>query len=456
MTEALFTQFAALLAAALLMPAFVFLAYGVNHRNMTFWWVIAAAYLAIFGGSVLSAMRSTLPELVYGLGTNVLVGLGYFLCLRAIRMIKGCWQFAKVDAAVTAAYLVALVLVIAGPNGYEHRIIVVSGFIAVMSFIALLIALDGRSRLSVLGDAAIILFALGNSSVSALRAASAAFSETTPWLSLALWDKAFFVWSIGAVFCFAIGFFISGTAVIASETRAKLDREQRLTSALNEALEGQRDLQKLLLHELKRPINAISTAVEMLRAQAGQVAEEDLKRLARLTRAANGYLEGISGFEVVNALLETPAFAIVPVPLIAEDVSKKWGVWVGVDPYAADRAVCADPLLLDIALGNIIENARKFARNQQNVSLHVGLENGLVTFDVADDGPGVSESERERVFRKFYKVGGGSRNALQGCGLGLYVVRRIALSHSGTALVLCQRPSTIRFALPAVDPGGLE
>ncbi|MNC90154.1 Swarming motility regulation sensor protein RssA [compost metagenome] len=51
---------------------------------------------------------------------------------------------------------------------------------------------------------------------------------------------------------------------------------------------------------------------------------------------------------------------------------------------------------------------------------------------VEDNGPGIPESERERVFERFYRVPG---SGADGCGLGLSIVREIALSHGGQASV---------------------
>lgn len=104
MTETLFTQFAALLAAALLIPSFVFLAYGVNHRNMSFWWTAAMAYFLLFFGSTVAAIRLSLPNPFVIVLANTLIGMGYFLCLRAVRMLKSYWMLCSVDLIVTGLF----------------------------------------------------------------------------------------------------------------------------------------------------------------------------------------------------------------------------------------------------------------------------------------------------------------------------------------------------------------
>lgn len=451
MTEPLYVQFAALLAAAVLIPAFVFLAHGLHHRNMRFWWVSAASYSALFIGSSLGAMRAIVPETVTILVSNTLIGIGYFLCLRALRMIKGEWRVNRLDAVLTLTFLASFGGVFAFWNSYEHRVALVSLHIAVISLMALAIALSSKGRISLMGDLTLAFFGIGNVVFASARSLSAQLVAPPTALNLAVWDQIFFVWSIAAVFCFAIGFFINGTAAITRETREHLAHEQSLTSALSDALEGQRNLQKLMLHELKRPLNAISSTVQTPVAPDVASLKQERDRLRQLSQEANTYLESISAFEEMNALLDAPDRVAIAVADFGNDIANKWGVAVDLRPEAAGLRVWADELLLHIALGNIIENARKFGRQPQNTRLRIGAEGTLVTFDVMDDGPGIPAPEQQKVFGKFYKIGISSGNALKGCGLGLYLAHQIAKAHGGSARVLSQTPSTLRFAIPVLD-----
>lgn len=455
MTEPLYVKFAALLAAAMLIPAFVFLAHGLNHRNMRFWWVSAASYSALFIGSSLGAMRAIVPETVAILVSNTLIGIGYFLCLRALRMIKGEWRLNRLDAVLTLTFLVSFGGVFAFWNSYEHRVALVSSHIAVISLMALTIALSPKGRISLMGDLTLAFFGIGNVFFASARSLSAQQVAPPTALSLAVWDQIFFVWSIAAVFCFAIGFFINGTAAITRETRERLAREQNLTSALSDALEGQRNLQKLMLHELKRPLNAISSTMQAPVAPDVPSLKRERDRLRQLSREANAYLEGISAFDEMNALLEAPDRIAIAVAEFGKDIATKWGVTVDLRPEAVGLHVRADALLLHIALGNLIENARKFGQQAQDAHLIIGRDRAEVTFDVIDDGPGIPAPEQQKVFGKFYKIGNSSGNALKGCGLGLYLVSQIATAHGGSARVLSQSPSTLRVAIPVSDEARL-
>lgn len=451
MTEAIFSQFAALLAAALLIPSFIFLAYGVNHRHMRFWWTAALAYFLIFFGSLLAATRSYLPELVVVVLANALIGLGYYWSLRAVRMVKSCWTLPHFDLYLTALYLVALVLVVGFSNTYPARVALISAFILVVSITASVVTFRCSTRVSILGDVALIIFGIGNSTFSLMRGTTALLDIPNGLLSFGLWDQVFFIWSIAAVFCFAIGLFLNGTALISAETHRALEKERSLTEALTEALESQRNLQKLILHELKRPLNNLSTAIERARKSEDAMPQDDIARLHDLTKVANTYLHDIAEYEDIHALFDQPNLTQVKVSRLIDDIRRKWSVPVEPQGDVESATLSVDLLLFDVAIGNLIENAQKFGRSKAGVAVTVQARSGYVIFNVADDGDGIPSREAKKVFQQFYKSDQTGANAVLGCGLGLYVVHRIAMAHGGSSRVASQKPSVLRLSFPLLS-----
>jgi signal transduction histidine kinase len=454
MTEALFSQFAALLAAALLIPGFIFLAYGANHQNMPFWWMAAISYLLIFLGSTIVAVRILLPELVPSLLANILFGMGYALCLRSIRMLKNYWVLYHGDLIVTGIFFASLILVITFNNTYPARVALISPFMTVISIGVFWVVVRSSTQASRLGDVAFLVFATGNALFSTLRGTTALLGRQEYILSFALWDKVFFIWTISAVFCFAIGVFLNGTALISEETRRALIKERVLTEALTEALEGRRNLQKLILHELKRPLNSVATAVNLSRRGRTGMSAKEVEHVHQLTCLANEYLQGIGDYEDMEALFSNPTLTEVQVSTLVGDIRNKWLINIHASEEALGAYLTVDLLLFDIAIGNLIENARKFGTTAENVEVKVHANETDITFDVTDDGPGIPSSQAERVFRQFYKINNHTSNATTGCGLGLYVVRRIAEAHNGTCQVVCENPSTLRVSFPIFHERG--
>jgi signal transduction histidine kinase len=80
---------------------------------------------------------------------------------------------------------------------------------------------------------------------------------------------------------------------------------------------------------------------------------------------------------------------------------------------------------------NLLDNAQRHAPGSP-VEITVGRRGGQALLTVADRGPGVPESERERIFEPFYRVSEAQRQA-DGTGLGLALVRQIARRHGGEA-----------------------
>jgi two-component system sensor histidine kinase TctE len=91
-----------------------------------------------------------------------------------------------------------------------------------------------------------------------------------------------------------------------------------------------------------------------------------------------------------------------------------------------------DALMLREMLNNLLDNAVRYTKPGGQVTVRVDHEGTSTVLSVEDNGPGIPESERERVFERFHRVLG---SGADGCGLGLSIVREIALSHGGRASV---------------------
>lgn len=284
-------------------------------------------------------------------------------------------------------------------------------------------------------------------SAAFLRSIGALNLEPLNFISLEFWDPIFFVWSIGAAFCFAIGFFISGTAVISENRENELLAQKKLSLELETSLEDQKNLKKLLLHEVKRPLNTISSTLQCIQTETLPQPDALIKP-QQLVHQANTYMEGIGNYDDIDSLLDRPNFSPITVSEIANDIKTKWNINVKINDNVGAAHLNVDQFLLDIALGNLIENAMKYGGKTSAPFINIGSTSNEVTFDVIDGGHGIEPEEAANVFKKFYKIGTPSGNALMGCGLGLFVVKRIAEAHFGSARVLQQNPSTLRLTLP--------
>lgn len=110
-----------------------------------------------------------------------------------------------------------------------------------------------------------------------------------------------------------------------------------------------------------------------------------------------------------------------------------------------------EPLLLQLLVNNLVDNARKYAPKESPVTVSLKEANQVVTLAVSDCGQGIPEEEKKKIFQKFYRSGDENTRQSKGTGLGLYLCRKIAESHkaniSVTDNVPCGSSFVVRFQL---------
>ncbi len=96
-----------------------------------------------------------------------------------------------------------------------------------------------------------------------------------------------------------------------------------------------------------------------------------------------------------------------------------------------DVTLKGDPLLLQILINNLLENAIKYSPREGEIKAILEKKGDQIDLQVQDQGPGIPDDERKKVFSKFYRIGNESTRKKQGTGLGLYLCRKIARDHNG-------------------------
>jgi signal transduction histidine kinase len=124
------------------------------------------------------------------------------------------------------------------------------------------------------------------------------------------------------------------------------------------------------------------------------------------------------------------------------------------DRDLAQYHVQVDPTLMQHAARNVIENAFKFGATELRVGAHA--ENGTVTLQFKDNGPGIPPEDRERVFDRFYQVEKTFCGQVPGAGLGLTMVKQTVEAHGGKAWVESEigKGTTMCIRLPAASGNG--
>jgi len=184
-------------------------------------------------------------------------------------------------------------------------------------------------------------------------------------------------------------------------------------------------------HEIRGPVAVLNALAETMSQQDPADTEQRDRLLSSVARQAR-VLDGLTGDLLVTAQIERGVLRVDrrpvdPVAAIEAVVSdQQTNIVLDVLDH---RWVLADPLRLDQMLGNLLRNAIKYGGPPIVVRVRAHDADHLVAIDVQDNGGGVPEEFRGRLFQEFARASG---TAVGGIGLGLHVVRTLAEAHGGS------------------------
>ncbi|MFJ7135451.1 HAMP domain-containing sensor histidine kinase [Streptomyces fungicidicus] len=210
----------------------------------------------------------------------------------------------------------------------------------------------------------------------------------------------------------------------------------RMLGRLAQSEEDQRRLVQDAGHELRTPLTSLRTNISLLRRidELPPGAREEL--VADLTQEARELTDLVNELvELAAGQSDTEPPRRVDLADIAEEVAALARRRTGRDivvSVSGDTTSDGRPGMLTRALSNLVENAVKFDRDgRAAVEIHVAgpARAGTVRVEVRDRGPGIADDDLIRVFDRFYRAA--DARSLPGSGLGLSIVREVALAHGG-------------------------
>ncbi|MEV0037591.1 HAMP domain-containing sensor histidine kinase [Streptomyces sp. NPDC050804] len=243
---------------------------------------------------------------------------------------------------------------------------------------------------------------------------------------------------------------------------ARLARTTNETlTALEAAVDRQRRFVADASHELRSPIASLRTQLEVGDAHPelldvpGAVADTvRLQRLAAdlllLARLDAGERPGLTRFDLGALVREEISQRPLDRVPVTVDVGRGSG-----SARSQEIEVAGSRGQLARVLGNLLDNAQRHARGSVEVSVHRAPD-GQVVLAVADDGSGVPEAERERIFERFVRLDDARSRDDGGAGLGLAIARDVAERHGGT-LTAANSPTGgahFQLTLPPAHDGG--
>jgi two-component system OmpR family sensor kinase len=181
-------------------------------------------------------------------------------------------------------------------------------------------------------------------------------------------------------------------------------------------------------HELRSPLARMRMAIDLYETSGGTAARDEILR-------SLGELDDLVDEILLASRLDHAAGERLSEPVDLLALAAEEGARDDVAVAGEPVAVQGDPRLLRRLVRNLLQNALKHGAPPVEASVY--RRGDGVEFSVRDHGAGVPETERDRIFEPFYRPGGASETA-GGWGLGLALVRQIALRHGAT--IACEAP----------------
>ena len=220
-----------------------------------------------------------------------------------------------------------------------------------------------------------------------------------------------------------------------------------------QAAKQRRNFLLSITHELKSPLASIRLVLETLLRhelppeRMQQISRGALRETERLHRLVNdllfsakletSYEPYLEPLDLAQLLRETVITFQEKHPEVRCQIQfpEKLMLWKG------DREG-----LTSVAL-NLLENALKYSDDTASIRVELSSHDGLILWRTADQGIGIAEKEKNRIFEKFYRVGNEDTRKTKGTGLGLYIVDQIVKAHGGKITVSDNVPKGTVFVI---------
>ncbi len=196
-----------------------------------------------------------------------------------------------------------------------------------------------------------------------------------------------------------------------------------------------------LSHELKTPLSNLREGSELLADGSAGELDKTQQEIVQILRdnsvELQGLIENFLAFNTAEAREAELQLASVDIQSVIDEVLFQHQLEAKRKKLKIDVLCVSDALWLDrekirVLLDNLLSNAIKFSPRAGRIEIGARSHDDYLVFDIKDEGPGVRDKDRERIFNPFYQGRAPAETTLRGTGLGLSVAREYAELHGGT------------------------
>jgi len=229
--------------------------------------------------------------------------------------------------------------------------------------------------------------------------------------------------------------------------------------AVHQQLKVQQQQQNFMMaitHELKTPIAVARLNLETLLKH--QLDDTKRQKLIHMTLQETSRLNNLATNILVSSQLEGGRKRIAKEELnfsdlvnnALQDFTHRFPDRLWQSKIEDEVDLNGDSLLLEILVNNLLENATKYSPKDGVITCELTSMKNRIIFSVSDQGNGIADEEKKKIFQKFYRIGSEQTRTTQGTGLGLYLCKKIAEDHNADIELTDNTPTGSNFIVKFV------
>jgi len=215
----------------------------------------------------------------------------------------------------------------------------------------------------------------------------------------------------------------------------------------------QQNFMMAVTHELKTPVSVAKLNLETL--QKYTLEPEKQKKLIRMTLQETSRLDFLTNNILIASQLDGDRYKSSKEELDLSDLftdcingfKNRYPERILDEQIETSADVKGDALLLQMLINNLLENANKYSPKEARIKTLLQKTDSKIILNIIDEGPGIADHEKKKIFAKFYRIGNESTRKTQGTGLGLYLCRKIARDHNADIMVTNNSPRGSNFTI---------
>ncbi len=215
----------------------------------------------------------------------------------------------------------------------------------------------------------------------------------------------------------------------------------------------QQNFMMAVTHELKTPIAVTQLNLETLQKRKLEPAQQDkmiastLQEANRLNMLCNNILlaSQLDGKAYRESRIENNLSDLVEGCI--DTFKQHYPLRLVTEQIEPSLYLDGETLLLQMLVNNLLENAHKYAPQDTEIKVTLAAHGKHIKLEVMDGGKGIPDTEKSKIFEKFYRIGSEATRNTKGTGLGLYLCKKIAENHNANISVTDNKPQGSIFVV---------